>query len=324
MHNSKPAILLILSLTVIIVLFNLSCWNQNTKIDNPAGNIEGSIISGGIERTYQAHFPSHNRSHKMPLVIALHGGGGSGEKMRGLTLNGFDALADEDGFIVIYPDGIENHWNDGRQLQEYSSHRENIDDVGFISDLIKHFVKDFYVDRKQVYVTGMSNGAMMSHRLACELSDKIAAIAPVGGSMAHNTSVQCHPSTAISVLAMNGTDDPMVPWEGGHIRFGRQKLGKVLSVSQTIEFWVSHNDCHAPPAVTWEPEQVEKDSTRVRREVYSGGTDGSEVILYAIEGSGHTWPSGYHYLSERFVSKTSHLIDANAVIWDFFKNHARK
>ncbi len=237
-------------------------------------------------------------------------------------------MSDKEGFIVVYPDGIEKHWNDGRSGGEtgYRVHKENIDDVGFISTLIDYLIKELNIDPKRVYVTGMSNGAIMSYRLACELTEKIAAIAPVTGNMPQNIYPSCSPLRPISVLAINNVNDPLMPWAGKDITgpFGLKKLGKVLSASDTIRFWVTHNNCTSSPVIIEEPDRDPKDGTRVRKKVYGNGKDGTEVILYAIEGGGHTWPGGWQYLPERIVGKTTRDIDANEVIWDFFKKHSTK
>lgn len=284
---------------------------------------EGSIIHNGLERTYRIHIPSsHDKSKPMPLVIALHGGGGTGEKMEKHTLGGFNSLSDKEGFVVVYPDGIEKHWNDGRGKVQYRAHREKIDDIGFISALIDDLVKRQNIDNKRIYVTGISNGAMLSNRLACELTGRITAIAPVAGNMPYDLAPHCSPSKPISVLMISGTKDPMMPWEGGEISFGRLRFGRVLSLMETIKFWVAHNQCLPTPVITWEPDKDPQDGTRVRKEIYSHCKAGTEVVLYAIEGGGHTWPGGSQYMPERSVGKTSRDIDANEVIWSFLKNYA--
>ena len=284
-----------------------------------------SIIFAGLERTYRIHMPpSYDKSKPLPLLIALHGGGGSGEKMEELTLRGFNRLSDKEGFIVVYPDGIEKHWNDGRENVKYRAHQEKIDDVGFISALIDHLAKQYNIDINRVYATGISNGAMMSFRLGCELFEKIAAIAPVAGSMPENLPIRCSPLRSISVLVISNTEDPLVPWAGGEIRFGCQKFGKVLSVPESVKFWVTHHQCSQSPSITWEPDRDSKDGTRVRKESYNQCREGSEMILYAIEGGGHTWPGGHQYLPAWIIGKTSRDIDSNQVIWDFFKRHIKK
>jgi len=302
------------------LLFDLSCQNA---IAGQETSTTRSIIFAGLERTYRIRIPSsYDKTSPIPLVIVLHGGGGTGEKMEELTLRGFNRLSDKEGFIVVYPDGIEKHWNDGRKNVRYRAHQEKIDDVGFLSALIDHLDKERDIDKRRVYVTGISNGAMMSFRLACELSEKITAIAPVSGAMPKD--LVCSPSRSVSVLVISNKEDPMVPWEGGEIRLGRQRFGGVLSVDESVRLWVHHNQCSSSPVNTLEPDRDPKDGTRVRREEYGQGKGGTEVILYAIEGGGHTWPGGHQYLPAWIIGKTSRDVDANEVIWSFFKKHARE
>jgi polyhydroxybutyrate depolymerase len=283
-----------------------------------------SLVDDGLERTFMLYLPStYDRSVPMPLVIALHGRGVDGEGMILVTRKGFDRLAERDGFLVAYPDGIGLAWNDGRRDQEADdrAHRENIDDVGFIDALTDMIVRDYNADPRRVYVTGISNGAIMSYRLACELSNRIAAIAPVDGNIPLLFIDDCMPSRHIPVLAINNVDDPVVPFEGGEIygHFGREMLGRVLSVDQSIEYWVKKNGCSPVPVVTEEPDRDPADGTRVTRKVYVNEDDGTEVILYVVDGGGHTWPGGLQYLPTRVIGKTSRDIDASEVIWSFFK-----
>ncbi len=319
MLNQKQ---IILSILLALFLLLVSYLNGNTSDTS----YTDSIIFGGLKRTYLIHIPpSHDRTKSTPLLIALHGARGTGKHMVKLTLGGFDKLSDKKGFVVVYPDGIGKRWNDGRSGEEiaYRVHKENIDDVGFISALIDYLIKKLNIDPKRVYVTGMSNGAIMSYRLACELTEKIAAIAPVAGNIPQNLYPSCSPSRPISVLSINNVNDPLMPFAGGNITgpFGRKKLGKVLSTSETIRFWINHNNCSILPVVTYEPDKDPQDGTRIRKEAYRNGKDETEVVLYTIEGGGHTWPSGYQYLNERIIGKTSRDIDANEVIWDFFETY---
>jgi polyhydroxybutyrate depolymerase len=303
------------------LLFDLSCQNAIAGQESYAGD---SILFAGLERTYRIHIPpSYDKAKPLPLLIALHGGGGTGKAMEKLTLGGFNKISDREGFIVVYPDGIEKHWNDGRENVSYRAHREKVDDVGFISALIDDLAEKRNIDRNRVYVTGISNGAMMSFRLACELSQKITAIAPVAGAMPENLPSRCSPSRRIPVLMISNTDDRLVPWEGGDIRFGRKKFGRTLSVRETVKYWVHHNQCLAAPVISMEPDRDPKDGTRVRQEAYGPCGEGAWVVLYAIEAGGHTWPGGHQYLPEWLIGKTSRDIDANEVIWNFFRNHAK-
>lgn len=302
----------------VLLLFGVATVGQ-------AQSAPGAMIWGGLERTYRIHVPAaRDGGRSVPLLIALHGGGGTGEKMERLALGGLTALAERAGFVVVYPDGIEKHWNDGRAKVKYRAHREKIDDVGFIAALIDRLAQEHGIDRQRVYVTGISNGGMMSNRLACELADKIAGIAPVAANMPADLVSMCAPSRPISVLMMGGVDDPMMPWAGGEAHFLRRKFGQVLSAMDTIKFWAAHNRCSAAPTVAWEADADREDGTRVRKETYHGCRDGVEVVLYAIEGGGHTWPGGYQYLPKMVVGKTSRDMDANEVIWRFFGKHATK
>lgn len=299
------------------------------SFSSPAGNDHRTfIVHDGLKRTFHVHIPSlYKKSNPIPLVIALHGRGGNGESMILVTRKGFDKLSDRDGFFVVYPDGIELNWNDGRIDEQVNdrAHKENIDDVGFISALIDFMIKEYNIDSKRVYVTGISNGAIMSYRLACEISHKIAAIAPVDGNIPQALNPECSQEMPVSVLAINNINDPLVPFDGGEIvgHFGLKRLGKVLSVNESVYYWVTRNGCYQTPVVTVEPDRDPKDGTRVKREEYRNGKDGTEVILYAIYGGGHTWPGGYQYLPAWIIGKTSRDIDANEVIWSFFKNHSR-
>jgi len=282
-----------------------------------------SISVGGLERTYALFIPSsYEPSKPIPVVFLFHGGRGTGQGMQKLTLGGFDRIADREGFIVLYPDGIEKHWNDGRGLQAFRAHRENIDDVGFISALIDHLIRTLNVDATRIYAAGISNGGQFSQRLACELSDRIAAIGVVAIQLPEHFPPVCAPKRSVSVLMMPGTEDPLVPWEGGEIGFKRgRKFGRVLSVSESIRFWTMKNQCPSSPMITYEPDRNPKDGTRVRREIYGPCSQETEVLLYAIEGGGHTWPGGDQYLPAWIIGRTSRDIDANERLWDFFKKH---
>ena len=276
-----------------------------------------SIVSGGLERTYSVHVSSsYDRSIPTPLVIVLHGGGGTGQGM--VKLTGFNAVADRENSIIAYPDGFEKHWNDGRGIQ-WQSHIENTDDVGFISALIDHLSDELNIDARKIYVTGISNGGMMSHRLGCELSQRIAAISPVASNIPVNQASVWSPSRPVPVLIINGTDDPLVPWDGGEIRLGRNTFGVVLSVADTVKFWVEKDQCASSPVITQLPDKDPYDGTEVRKEVYGGCEGGAEVVLYAIEGGGHTWPGGLQYLPESVIGRTSREFKASEVIWQFFK-----
>jgi polyhydroxybutyrate depolymerase len=284
-----------------------------------AGDVRRTTVFGGLKRTFLLHLPGGvARGTRLPLVIVLHGGGGNSARIARLT--GFSALADREQFAVLYPDAINGHWNDGRGVQNFRSQRENVDDVGFIARLIEQLEQQAGIDRTRVCATGMSNGAMMCLRLASELGDRIAAIAPVGGAMAAALPEQCRPSHPMPVFISNGTRDPFVPWEGGGVGL-LNKRGKVLSVPQTVEFWVRHNGCRTRPRIERLPDADPNDDITVTRSTYEQGRDGSEVILYRVQGGGHTWPGGAE--RARHFGPRSRDFDATGEIWKFFSRHRR-
>lgn len=297
----------------------------------PQAAVPGSLWFGGLERTYRVYVPvSLDRSRRAALVIVLHGGGGTGDGMQKLTRGGFNRLADRDGFVVVYPDGLDRHWNDGRGVTSYRAHRENVDDVGFLGALVDHLARSVPIDRARVYATGISNGGLMSFRLAREAATLVTAVAPVAISMSEQIAQMRQPVRSVPVVMIPGVDDPLVPYGGGAIGFaaarnqGRADVGRVLSIADTTRYWVEHNQCARAPSITMEPDRDPEDGTRVRREVYGPCRDGTEVALYAVEGGGHTWPGGLQYLPARIIGRTSRDIDANEVIWSFFRRFTLK
>lgn len=281
-------------------------------------------------RTYRLYVPKvFSKVKRAPLIVALHGGGGSGRNMEAFTVGRFNELAEREGFLVAYPDAVKfplakRNWNDGRGVSSYPAQRNNVDDVGFIRALIDKLIAEYNVDPRRVYVTGPSNGGIMTLRLGCELADKLSAIAPVIGSLAVPLAPVCRPARGLPMLMINGTDDPMVPWEGGHLRIlNSQRYGEVISVPETVSFWAKRDGCAPTPEVSRFPDLDPNDGTTVRREIYSSCRENTEVILYAVEGGGHTWPGGYQYASTALVGLTSQDFKAADIIWEFFKRHAK-
>jgi len=311
---------------LFLLILTTGCLQESHLQDRLRSGLHTEFIfHDGIERTFLLYVPSsYDENKSYPLLILLHGGGGTGESMVKLTRGGFNTLAEKEDFIIAYPDGIENHWNDGRGLTQYRAHRENIDDVSFISDLIDHLDKALSIDDTRVYAAGISNGGMMAQRLACEMTGKIAAIGVIASAMSENLHSFCKPSQPIPVLLISGTEDPLVPFEGGEVGLFAKNYGAVLSVAETKEFWVENNGCSPNPQTSYEPDVDPADGTKVKKEFYRGCSEDAEVILYVIEGGGHTWPGGQQYLPEKIIGRTCRDVDANAVLLDFLKNHTSK
>jgi polyhydroxybutyrate depolymerase len=330
-YESKPGInwfykVLIIPLAALLICNAGSCKKDSSN--DPGNDYTSYLRWDGLKRSYLVHLPpDYKEIGPMPLVLALHGGGGNAEAMVKLTRGGLNTLADKNGFVVIYPNGIEKNWNDGRSGEEtgYRAHQENIDDVGFISKLIDYEIANLNLDAGRIYITGMSNGGMMTFRLGCELSSKITAIAPVAGYIPLNYSSGCLPGNPLPVMLIAGTDDPLMPYDGGDITgpLGIVKLGKVKSAEESVGLWVHFNNCVSSPVTSQVPDSDPKDGTLVYKLEYSGCENSTEVILYTIENGGHSWPGGYQYLSEGIIGKTCRDINANEIIWEFFLHHSK-
>ncbi|MBI2900571.1 MAG: esterase [Planctomycetes bacterium] len=275
--------------------------------------VKRTIEVDGRERRYLLHVPPAARGEKAaPLLLVLHGGGGSAKHTERFTK--FSALSDREGFLVAYPDAVAGHWNDGRGTFT------DADDVKFAEALIDAVAKDHAVDPRRVYAAGASNGGIMSQYLALKLSRRIAAIACVIGSVA-KPAAGLKPDAPVSVLIMNGTDDPLVPFDGGAVARSR---GEVIGTRDAVRLWVRANGCREAPEVEELPDADPKDGTRIVKETWPGGRGGSEVVLYTVKGGGHTWPGGSQYLAEALIGKTSRDLDATSEIWKFLSHHARE
>jgi polyhydroxybutyrate depolymerase len=300
---------LLLVLLVLAISIEGQGWRRARRL--PAGDQVHAIQVGDAVRRYVLHVPESNpKDGTRPLVLVFHGGGGSAGNMPNFT--GFDRVADANGFIVAYPNGIDRHWNDSRGLSP-------ADDVAFIRALIAKLQRAYKVDPGRVYATGISNGGFFSNRLACDLTDKLTAIASVAATMPEALVPECQPSRPISVMYMQGTKDPLVPIGGGPVA---RTHGNAVSLERAAQFWREWNHTSAQPVEAQLPDTAH-DGTTVRRQVFGKGKDGTEVVVYTIEGGGHTWPGGRQYLPVFLVGKASRNLDATQVIWEFFASHHR-
>jgi polyhydroxybutyrate depolymerase len=279
------------------------------------GDHTRTLQHDGRTRSYTVHVPpKYDPKQPTPVVLAFHGAMTNASIMA--LSSGLSTKADEAGFIVVYPNGTGKGdillvWNSGGF---HGANAEKLpDDVKFVAAILEELPKLVNVDPKRVYATGISNGGMMCYRLAAELSHRIAAIAPVSGTMAVE---KCQPRRSVSVMHFHGTDDKLVPFNRPSERTAKFLAFK--SVEETIRTWVKINGCPRKPKTTDLPHKAD-DGTTVTREIYGPGKDGAEVILFVINGGGHTWPGRQWPVP--WLGKTTHSISANDLMWEFFQRH---
>jgi polyhydroxybutyrate depolymerase len=270
----------------------------------------GSITVGGLIRTYRLHLPTgYTEGQPTPVVLAFHGSGGTGKAMAELT--GLDATADDNGFMVIYPDGVGRHWNIGAT---------GVDDVAFVAALLDQVATEYTLDRGHIYATGMSNGGFFAIYLGCTPSSGLAAIAPVAASMTDGLVQYCTNGPKIAVHMILGTTDPIVPWNGSEPHLGPWTQ-KLLSAPATREFWAEHDGVADQPSVDeWLPDTDPDDGTRIHRV----GFGNNQVVLDEVVNGGHTWPGGLQYLPKWIVGRTSRHFNASDVIWSFFADEPQR
>lgn len=272
--------------------------------------------SDGRERDYRLFVPESLPAGPRPLVVALHGGGGTGRQME--RFGGFDELAEAEGFLVAYPDGLNRNWNDGRVGEAIDEDRKGIDDGAFIAAMIDEIAARHAVDPKRVFATGISNGGFMSHTLGNRFPGRFAAIAPVIGGISPAVR-DGFGAGAVAVLIIQGTEDPLVPYAGGVVAKNR---GELIDTVEAAKLWAARNGCTTDSGDADMPDTDPDDGCRPTRRVWSGGE--APVELRTIFGMGHTWPGGSQYLPAAWIGPVCGDFDATKDVWEFFKANPRK
>lgn len=321
--NALHHVFLVALCGLIIGIGNTDTLMAATKNTLNKKNIEVD----GRTRNYLISLPDKPPSPSgFPVMYVLHGGGGT---MRASArMSRFHNTGAAQNWIVIYPQGIRNklksNWNDGRvHTQAGKESYAKIDDVKFIVSILTRLRENHPIDLQRIYATGVSNGAYLSQRLASEHADIFAAIAPVIGSMAESVAQHFSPSQPVSVLMLNGTDDPLVPYGGGMSKFGKTNLGLALPVDKLVHMWVSHNKNDPQPVIDMLPDSRPDDGCTIERHKYSSGPSSAEVILLKAHGGGHTSPGDRQYAPKKLIGATCYDIHASDVIVDFFAKHPK-
>ena len=269
----------------------------------------------GMDRTYVQYVP-RNLKPNSPLLFVFHGSGGDGQGMREITGEEFDTLADANSFVVVYPDGFQTTWNDCRKGSPQPARQMNIDDKSFIDAMIEKQTADNRIDKKRIFATGWSNGGQLTYRLALERPEQFAGIASISASRPTDENLACTPTDKpmpMAVMIINGTADPINPFNGGNVMLGSTSLGPVLSADATGEYWAKLNGITAAPTVTRLAHKTPSDPTFVDQKTWSAAGK-PLVVLYAVHVGGHVVPQRYF----QFGGGQTQDLDAPVAIWDFF------
>lgn len=280
----------------------------------------------GLQRSYYVQQPKASAGEKLPLLLLLHGGGGNARQaLRNYPLA---SMVDREKFILVAPEGTGplrrealHTWNVGFGFGY--AQRKKVDDVGFIRALIVHLKQQLPVDPDRIYLTGLSNGAILSHFAGAAHSDLVAGIAPVVGTVAGREEGQANytypqsPRHPVQVILFNGALDKAVPLEGGLQKVHAEPQAReMVSALESARFWVRSNGCKADPLVEEFPEQ------KATRYTWSGGQQQTRVILYVLHNQGHAWPGGSS--PRRAADAPSSLLKAHELLWEFFRNSPPK
>ena len=275
-------------LLLILILFPCFIFGQQT--------INDSILINGTYRNFITYVPSiYQPSQPTPLIFNLHGR--TSTAWQQMWYGDFRDIADTANFIIVHPQGLLDntgvtHWNLGQS---------NIDDIGFLNSLYSHLVSNYNINLDQVYSTGMSNGGYMSYYLACNMNDKIAAIASVTGAMGTFTQLNCNPNHPTPVMEIHGTADFTVPFN---------------DIINGIEYWRDYNNCNLIADTTLMPDLNFGDLSTVKHIVYNNGDNGVTTELFKVINGGHTWPG-----SNISTGVTNYDINASIEIWKFFSRY---
>jgi polyhydroxybutyrate depolymerase len=312
-----------LTATLLLLLALRLVADEQPQVGRPgSGTHTRSLRVGDRDRKYRIYIPkSYNGRKATPVVLVFHGGGGDPDGM--MKLCGMNAKAEQAGFIAVYPFGTGKFGDrllsfNGGECCGYAQDN-NVDDVGFVRALLDDLATVVSVDVDRVFATGLSNGGIMSHYLASELSDRIAAIAPVGGPLMLE---KPRNSRAVPVMHFHGTKDEFAPFPGGFGKgfLGRNGITSFRSVEHTMQSWVQANGCRNEPEIVTLPDRA-NDGMQVLRKTWTGGRAGSEVVLIEIQGGGHTWPGQRPVIAR--LGESTMDISANDLMWEFFQRHPR-
>ena len=270
--------------------------------------VVGTIRAGGLVREYRLYVPAiyNTTTHAVPLLLNLHGYGSNNLQQE--AYGDFRSLADTANFLIVHPNGVFDATNN-RNWNTFGPRGTGIDDVAFLAALIDTLASRYRLDPQRIYSTGMSNGGFMSYELACQLGNRIAAIASVTGSMTAGRLADCTGGRPVPVLEIHGTADNTVPYTGGTAL-------QFVAIPTLLSSWVQRNGCNPTPTVTAVPDLSTADGCTAERSVWAGGRNGSVVEHFRIIGGGHTWPGAAFV-----IGVTNQDISASREAWRFLRRY---
>ncbi len=276
----------------------------------------------GMDRSFELFVPKNYSAAKLyPVVFILHGGGGTGKGLERHTMGRFNLLAEKNEFVAVYPNGFEKSWNDGARDTFGVARKMNIDDVGFIEKILDNIGSKLNINKENIFACGISNGGFMVQRLAYVIPDKIKGIAVVAANLSEVQAEKEFPAKPVPVLFINGTEDPLVPYNGGHVTVFRQKRGKILSMEKTIEMWKKSSGCEKLAETKVIPNRDKTDRCQAIKTVWENPVNEQvKVVAIKIQGGGHTWPGTTRNLPKQLVGNTCRDFNGCNEIWSFFKS----
>jgi polyhydroxybutyrate depolymerase len=321
---------------------------RDAQPNSQPNDIQEKIDVNDVSRTYVVHLPKgYDQQQHYPTVILLHGRNQDAGDMARLTH--FNQLADKDGIIAVYPNSAHGQWNigvrsdepaaasprrgygrrggwpgggggggypgggqgGGQNPEENRKRPEPVDDVAFLNQMLDQLALKYSIDARRIYATGLGDGGFMALRVGCSMADRVAAIGAVGAAMPKT--MICLPSRAVPALFINGTDDPVVPDNGGTYK---PRRFHILSAEESAKTWAKFDRCAEKPIQDKLP-SAEKGGKETKTYTYSGCQNNAQVVLYSVKNGGNTWPGGEQYTTEKEVGKTSNALNANEAIWSF-------
>jgi polyhydroxybutyrate depolymerase len=317
----KMVLLIISGLLVIVAaMFFYFVYTPTPAVPTLSSNtVAASIQFGGKTRTFLSYRPE-KLAPAPGLIIVLHGTGIDGERMRAWTGYEFEQAADHNGFLVVYPDGYKRNWNDCRKGNFSKTKQENIDDVGFIAAIVKQFRSQYNVDSSKVFLFGYSSGGVMAFRVGMEQPALVSGIATICAAFpTPETVLGKLPDTMPRMMMINGTDDPICPYNGGPLKLFGRKVGVVVSAQQTARMFAAKHGVHGAPVSVRLPHRNADDPSFV--DCFSWQ---SSVVLYAVNGGGHVIPQPVARFP-RFMGRITGDVDApDAAIKFFGFHHSRQ